>query len=1047
MNELLRLAGFALTASIIILAALLLSVLLRHRASARSAYIAWLIVLLAVLIPIRPRMAPSIRVDAARVPAVERRLQAEERQQAQAASLQRTRAADLTDTLPAVSGAVSGAIPQAAPRRVSLTPVQIIGIVYALGAFTTLLVAVWRHMRYMRLVRRWRRRVLDPATLSVYDECVQRVGLRRRPVLYQCGAVSSPMAIGVLRPCVLLPDTRLNLPELRLVLCHELTHCRRGDLWIKLLQLAARCLHWYNPLIYAMNREINYACEASCDEQVMRGADLDTRQYYSETIIAVIRRQGCPRTALSTTFYGGKKGMKNRILSIMDMKARRRGALILCPVLVLALAFSVAFATESDPNVPAVNAQDLSSLFAAEGDPLDNNTEAVAQKALEVLDQWRPARRKAVEIRFTCSIAPVQYGNQQFDTLIMDICEVTDAQSGEKNLWRVYLTPVDGTPLLLRHVDSVTMKESAMSYYCHPLIQENTEVQSLVSRLPRRAVVNNPLAAAANITHLTTDYDYPQGCYFNGTELEVLELRLEDNNVPMLTDAATIYWARVRVAQDNDGGTEGWMPLCTMTFSDEIIGEVAALPVVQVTANTPTGHATLYAACDGRTVVTSVASGTQVELLGCFAAYDHVRLPGGETGFLPRENVTAAPEVQALIESVLPERLDDIQPGKELSYEEYEAAIQALWDEYGDSNEWPLEVKARASQLRLDSGWQTDLDVNILPGKDDMPEAEALALAERYIEEQYKTPPEDYVRYTKSFYYKPEDPQTHIWWFRFTARVGGYDCGVGFDQQGNVVRTYRSDDANKSSFTEDALEELLQTLGYYAEYGISLGAVAEPQASALMDEAWSLFNKRYPEAGERSSYRITAEEMRDGTGEVSADLRWQLVRIRPLAEEEAYSGRLDFEMAVVGDQKYSTTAAEYRDRVLGVKQERRLRELEAQLGPFYTWSVEDKAKYGQETGIATHDDISTYKVPTEEDISQQQAYDIALRQLQEVIGVEAAQEYRAFFTFESWDRKSQWRIDFYTPEVMESESLNGYIVFIDGRTGQVTDLWTPGGNG
>lgn len=38
--------------------------------------------------------------------------------------------------------------------------------------------------------------------------------------------------------------------------------------------------------------------------------------------------------------------MKNRILTIMDTRARRLGALLLCPVLVMALAFSVAFAAE-----------------------------------------------------------------------------------------------------------------------------------------------------------------------------------------------------------------------------------------------------------------------------------------------------------------------------------------------------------------------------------------------------------------------------------------------------------------------------------------------------------------------------------------------------------------------------------------------------------------------------------------------------------------------------------------------------------------------------
>ena len=39
----------------------------------------------------------------------------------------------------------------------------------------------------------------------------------------------------------------------------------------KWLVQAAICLHWFNPLVYRMEREISRACELACDEAVMRG--------------------------------------------------------------------------------------------------------------------------------------------------------------------------------------------------------------------------------------------------------------------------------------------------------------------------------------------------------------------------------------------------------------------------------------------------------------------------------------------------------------------------------------------------------------------------------------------------------------------------------------------------------------------------------------------------------------------------------------------------------------------------------------------------------
>lgn len=1247
MSELLRLVEFALTSSVLIAAALLLSAALRRRASARSAYLAWLIVLIAVLLPIRPRLAPAIQVDTARVPAVEQRLQAAQRQQTRAGGGQRSGYSGVQVSAPADALAVlseARSVPDAAPRA-HLTPAQGILLTYALGAVVTLLIGTVKHLRYTRHIRRWRKPVTEPDVLTVYDECARKVGLRRKPRLYRCGAVSTPLVIGLLRPCLLLPDTRLNLPELRLVLCHELTHCRRGDLWIKLLQMIAACLHWYNPLAYAMNREINYACEASCDERVLRGADLDARQYYSETIIALIRRQTQPRTALTTTFYGGKKGMKKRIVSIMDMRARRWGALILCPVLLLALAFSVAFATERSPaNTPADTRDlaailgapeapdplpegvwDLAALFEEEGEPM--SPEEAEQKAREHIGNIPEGAR------YEYRLEDIQYGIRIYKTAIMEI--LWDAETGDAATQRgerVYMTPVAGeyvltqdlivtaegmqswisgyTGAVLDNTDAWRLKQCmpqravvnnpsgasevlydrvnyqaslGICYNGTPVevveiiedLCESFESENAVSRcwahvcigqgedmmaegylplenltfekeqradlpalpvgtmrtftdssrpnvygsdlfgtrqriaqldsgervqllgafrvqmsgkhedqedtylvmlpdgsmgymlagdilldaeqavFPRSAVVNNPVSFAANVTGMPTSYNMPQGFYFNGMSVEVLEVITQGNNVPMLTDAETVQWARVRVPQNGGEGIQGWMPLLTLSYADTLIGDVAALPEVTIISDAPTGHASLYAACSSEHVITSVASGTRAQLMGCFKAYYQVLLPGGECGFLPKKNVEATPEVISLIESVTPARLDDVQPGTEISYEEYMAAIEALWDEYGDSNEWPLEVKARASQIRLDSGWDTDLDVNILPGEGDMPEAEALALAQKYIEERYGISAADYLRYTEALYYHPGAPETHIWWFRFYARAGGYDCGVGFDQQGQVVRTFLSEYANVSSYTPEQLAERLRSISYYAYEGQSLGAVEEPRATELINETWALFESAYPE-GKREDYAVTAEAMCDATGEMSADLRWEIVRIHPLRCAENVTW-LDFCAAYVNGACYATDGAEYRDNLRQEQDENRLAELEAQLGLLTAWSVEDKAKYSAEIGMNDF-----YGLPGAGDISKQQAYDAAMQALQKEIGEEAARQCSVYFAFGAMAAQegSCWRVDFYTPEMQQlieawgaalaagetyenGQSLDGYIAFIDSKTGELTDFWTP----
>jgi len=116
-------------------------------------------------------------------------------------------------------------------------------------------------------------------------------------------------------------------------------HYRRSDLLYKFLVFAATAMHWFNPVVYLMAVAVNTLCETSCDTEVIRNTNEDTRQQYSVTIINMVRHRSKIKlsTAFSTNFYGGKQGMKNRISSIMDTSKKRAGAFIICSVLILTL--------------------------------------------------------------------------------------------------------------------------------------------------------------------------------------------------------------------------------------------------------------------------------------------------------------------------------------------------------------------------------------------------------------------------------------------------------------------------------------------------------------------------------------------------------------------------------------------------------------------------------------------------------------------------------------------------------------------------------------
>jgi len=103
--------------------------------------------------------------------------------------------------------------------------------------------------------------------------------------------VGSPAVVGVWHPVILLPpdmEMRFSSPEMRLLLLHELTHIRRGDLWVNLLVSVLQCLHWFNPVLWVSFRGMRNDRELLCDALVLDKQTPDTRESYSRTLIKVL---------------------------------------------------------------------------------------------------------------------------------------------------------------------------------------------------------------------------------------------------------------------------------------------------------------------------------------------------------------------------------------------------------------------------------------------------------------------------------------------------------------------------------------------------------------------------------------------------------------------------------------------------------------------------------------------------------------------------------------------------------------------------------------
>ena len=196
--------------------------------------------------------------------------------------------------------------------------------------------------------RRWSREPKEE-TARMYASVREDMGLKKAPPLRISSAVGSPMLVGLLRPCLYLPGEDWSGQALSFILRHELTHFKRHDLWYKLALLSANALHWFNPLVYLLVWEAGADLELTCDDEVVFGADQETRRAYSETLLGAVHRHKGLGASLSTHFYGGKKVMMERFRNILGRQRRRWGLLALVLTLVIAAASACAFGIRHEP--------------------------------------------------------------------------------------------------------------------------------------------------------------------------------------------------------------------------------------------------------------------------------------------------------------------------------------------------------------------------------------------------------------------------------------------------------------------------------------------------------------------------------------------------------------------------------------------------------------------------------------------------------------------------------------------------------------------------
>lgn len=176
--------------------------------------------------------------------------------------------------------------------------------------------------------------------------------------------VGTPMLIGILKPYIIIPDINFDEKQLQNILLHEISHLRRFDIVLKWITMIAASIHWFNPLMYFVKKEINHACELACDEAVIKNLNPAEKQAYGDTLISVVAEHKYPLGVLQATMCEEKKSLKERLVAIMNHSKKSR---LIVVISLCVLAAAVTGAVALGASVGNVNDKPPKIYISAEG--------------------------------------------------------------------------------------------------------------------------------------------------------------------------------------------------------------------------------------------------------------------------------------------------------------------------------------------------------------------------------------------------------------------------------------------------------------------------------------------------------------------------------------------------------------------------------------------------------------------------------------------------------------------------------------------------------
>ena len=293
-------------------------------------YYIWLCVLFVMLIPVRfninPTTAPSIITQTA---------QTEQ-------TAQQTSVGNQPETVENVIQTDTAQNPQVLQKvfgiwnRIVYNRVSILAWLWLIGAMLLILLNIARYISLNVKIRK-NGEIISLSEIGEYTN--RKINVR----VWE--SIASPFMTGVIKPTLILPKTELSDEQLHNILCHEMTHFKRRDILYKCFAEFVKCVHWFNPVIWYVTRQIATECEISCDIAVTKNMSDSEEMSYINTILSLLPMGKSKQLPLTTQMASSKKILKRRFIMIKNKKTTSRFMSVISAVIAVAMLSTTVFAS------------------------------------------------------------------------------------------------------------------------------------------------------------------------------------------------------------------------------------------------------------------------------------------------------------------------------------------------------------------------------------------------------------------------------------------------------------------------------------------------------------------------------------------------------------------------------------------------------------------------------------------------------------------------------------------------------------------------------